>query len=374
MYETEDILHFESEFDTDYEDRAVSSRGYFLETFPIESVGALELDDYVIGNGTSSFCTCVEVKTKPWASIQGSTALKFGIYFGKTKSDPEKKYRYSGKFGDSTEQAFASVKASLLDLLDSGRRKDFMAIDANNLSQMFKAKILSLYFPEDYLNVCSKEHLALFANALKLPPGLYASEMQHLLVLEKYKNQLTAHWSNPKYMRCLYTMYMKDGSNNTNQERFKKPTSKKSVEVDFDKVLRERDLIGKLSEDFAFAWEKNRLIGLGYKSLVPKIEDRRNFPADGFDYISHSSPSQKRYIEVKSVGYNHSEQSYRFFLSGNELKISQQAEKLEHYYFYLVFYGKEGQPERVVAKLASELYLQSNLEPCAYTVSFEFTD
>jgi len=43
-------------------------------------------------------------------------------------------------------------------LLDLGQKcaentPDFSALDENPLSQMFKAKILSLYFPERFLNV-----------------------------------------------------------------------------------------------------------------------------------------------------------------------------------------------------------------------------
>ena len=37
------------------------------------------------------------------------------------------------------------------------------AFDANRLSQMFNAKILSLYFPNRFLAVCSKEALEVLA-------------------------------------------------------------------------------------------------------------------------------------------------------------------------------------------------------------------
>jgi len=374
MYTTDDFLAFDKVFDTDYEDKAVSSRGYFLEKFPINSVDSLELDDYVIGKGTPSFCACVEAKSRTWANIQGSTAFKFGIYYGKTNSDPQKKYRFTEKFGDNEEQAFSSVKKSLLELLNAGEEKDFRRIDKNKLSQMLKAKILSLYFPETYLNVCSKEHLELFSHKLSMPPGLYTSEIQNKLIQEKNLNPTTKHWSNPKFMSFLYTRYTKKGPHNTIKESFKKPKLKKSMEVDFDSIVCERNRIGELSEEFAIAWERNRLIGLGYESLIEKIEDRRKYPADGFDYLSYSSPGQIRYIEVKSVGKNYADGSYRFFLSANELKVSETVQKSQGYYFYLVFYNKAGDPERVVAKQAKDLYQCSSREPSAYTVSFESAD
>lgn len=100
------------------------------------------MDDYVIGKGTDSFCAYVEPKTKAWANIEGATASKFGIYFGRTKSDPKKQYRFTRKFGDTRSEAFMEVKKALLDLIEAGKAKDFSSIDNNLLSPMFKAKIL----------------------------------------------------------------------------------------------------------------------------------------------------------------------------------------------------------------------------------------
>lgn len=76
------------------------------------------------------------------APLQGATSFKFGIYFGRTKSDPTRKYRFTEKFGTTEGDAFAAVRVSLVDLvvLGAADAPDFAAIDANPLSQMFKAK------------------------------------------------------------------------------------------------------------------------------------------------------------------------------------------------------------------------------------------
>jgi hypothetical protein len=47
----------------------------------------------------------VESGTKAWANIQGPTSFKFGIYFGKTRSDPTRKYRFADKFGTTEKDA-----------------------------------------------------------------------------------------------------------------------------------------------------------------------------------------------------------------------------------------------------------------------------
>ncbi len=155
------LRDFESAYDVTHEDIAAQARGEFLNAFPITSLSHLELDNYVIGHQRPTFCAHVEAKTRPWANIQGATSEKFGIYFGKTKTDPEKKYRFTRRFGDTRDDAFRSVKTALLQLIQLGQaaQLDFSEIDKSPLSQMFKAKILSLYFPDKFLNVCSANHL-----------------------------------------------------------------------------------------------------------------------------------------------------------------------------------------------------------------------
>jgi hypothetical protein len=118
------LWEFNRRFDSSYEDVAAQCRGAFLLAFPVKGLRKLTLDDYVIGKGTPSFCTYVEAKTKPWANILVATAMKFGIYFGKTKSDQTMRYRFLKRFS-TKEEAFGSVKANLLALIDAGRSQRF---------------------------------------------------------------------------------------------------------------------------------------------------------------------------------------------------------------------------------------------------------
>jgi len=184
----DDELHdFSQKFDTAYEDNALSTRGQFLHSYPLSQLKNITLADYVIGKGTASFCACVEAKTKAWANMQGANAYKFGIYFGKTKSDPSTKYRFTKKFGKSKSEAFNAVKEALLSLVQAGKSKKFREIDENPLSQMFKAKILSLYFPGVYLNICSSEHLEHIAFGMGIQEQQFVSQYQHLLVEKKWR-------------------------------------------------------------------------------------------------------------------------------------------------------------------------------------------
>lgn len=116
------------------------------------------------------------------------------------------------------------------------------------------------------------------------------------------------------------------------------------------------------------------MVGIGYEELVKKIEDRRDIPSYGYDYLSFNAPGHERYIEVKSVGQEKKEEYYRFFLSENERAISIKKEYSKDYYFYLVIYGKNGMPCDILVKHAKELYSNSEITPCAYVVRFNLED
>lgn len=370
-----ELIEFSKNFNTSYEDDSVIARGEFIHAFPMNKLKNISLDEYVIGKNTPSFCAWVEPKTKTWANIMGATALKFGIYYGKTASDTARQYRFSQKFGNSKEEAFHNVKNALLLLVNAGKSKDFEAIDENPLSQMFKAKIISLYFPEIYLNVCSEEHLRKIASKLQLPSSSFISEYQNLLYEEKLKNNVTKDWSNPKFMAFLYDKFMGKHLSPLWTKEIKKPPKKKiRRRINFEDSQANRDAIGKISEEFAIAWEKNRLVGLGYEALVQKIKDRRDIPSYGYDILSFSAPEKERYIEVKSLGFDRQEECFRFFISDNEFKTSQSSAYGPDYYFYLVRYGKDGKPQDLLAKNVKDVYSNSEISPCAYIVRLQIED
>jgi Domain of unknown function (DUF3883) len=362
------LRKFDDDFDSSFEDVAAQSRGAFLRAFPVGRLQRLTLDDYVIGKGTPTFCAYVEAKTKPWANILGATAIKFGVYFGKTKSDATMRYRFLTRF-KTKEDAFTTVKTNLLELIETGRSQRFPDVDDNPLSQMFKAKILSLYFPDKYLNVCSKDHIEALASEFDISDNAFVSEQQHLLLEAKLHNGITRDWSNPKFMTFLYNTYIRSPGDRMHLKKFRK---RKYPKIDVDEMLENRKKIGEMSEAFALKWEKERLFGAGRKNLIKLIEDCRDTPACGYDFLSHTAPDQARFIEVKSAGRNRAGAGYRFFLSETQHEISLRAEVEDRYYFYLVFYDKEGNPSDLKAWKAAELYAISELGPNGYVVAFDW--
>ena len=365
------INSFDEEFSTDYENLALTARGEFIRRFPLNKLSEMTLDNYVIGKGAPTFCAMVEAKTKAWANIQGATSSKFGVYYGVTKSDSEKKYRATRKFGGNVEEAFTNVKKALIDLIDAGKVKNFRSIDENPLSQMFKAKILSLYLPDAYINICSKDHLRDIARSLEIPIQNYISAYQAALIEKKKSNDITEGWSNPKYMSLLYSNLSLDNTEKASDIKISEPNSKNRPRVNFEDIEKNRREIGKISEKYALDWEEKRLFGIGHESLIKRIKDRTDRPSYGYDFLSYSSPGVSRYIEVKSIGRDRGNNCYRFYLSENEKIRSLSKELNSEYYFYLVFYNSDGEPCNVIVRSANQLYEIGDVIPCNYEVRFE---
>src|SRR5260370_27995101 len=158
-------------------------RKQFLRKFPQDKLSDLDIDQYVEGKGNKdSFCNWLENHLVELGSMSGATAIKFGIYYGRKKSDPVVTYRFVPKFGSSKDAAFNRIKQELVDLLSAGKTKNFAAIQNSMLSPMFKGKILSIYYPDDYLNIFSRAHLEFYLLKLSIS---FAKEEDDTLLRQK---------------------------------------------------------------------------------------------------------------------------------------------------------------------------------------------
>jgi len=148
-----------------------------------------------------------------------------------------------------------------------------------------------------------------------------------------------------------------------------KPRARKHRRVDFEEMQKQAAEIGRIAEEYALKWEKERLAGARLEHLIDKLEDRRDRPGYGHDFLSHSADHVQRYIEVKCVAKL--SDGYRFFLSDNEHQTSLSAEHCSGYYFYLVFFAGSCNPVEVLAIVADQLYPRAELLPSSYEVRFD---
>lgn len=365
LYMAEQIAKHWRTLQKEYKDELDDSerlRREFVARYTVSKIRNLTLEEYVIGmgSGNCSFCYRLERKMDRLGSILSSTPSKFGVYYGKRgKNDTEKKYRVAGRWGDSLEKAFDSVKETITNLLKDAERSDFIAVEKNRLSPMFKGKLLFVYHPDRFAPIYSKEHLLHFAASLDLS-GAFRSEVEIQRALMEYRATWPELSSQPAllYMRLLYLMfgYPPDKKTDPSGEvelplldsavagvKFidQMPAfdpselnkSKRSGKIDYEFQQRQFKRIGDRGEALVVELEKRRLINQNRCDLADRIihVSQENDRA-GYDILSFDEDGTERQIEVKATtGANLSQ---GFYISANELE---QAKALPNYYLYIVF-------------------------------------
>jgi len=358
-----------------------SQRISFVNFFNEKKIRSMEIDEFVSGTTLPkerpNFCNTLERQLDGLGKIIGSTAFKFGVYYGQRKSDSVIKYRHTKKFGDNHLQAFENVRNEILSLLEAGKSQDIKKIVSNKLSTMFKGKILSSYYPERYLNVFSDEHLDFFLIQLDIDSKelIKRNPVIKREALLEFKNQdpIMVNWSVDLFGNFLYTEYpgrppkRKENRNDiladyrtplfpTNQKaefieldldfldiskNSNKSNEKKRVKIDYEQENRRLRKLGDRGEKLVFDEEVRFLKGNGRTDLAEKVQ-RVSLISDsyGYDILSFELDGTPKYIEVKTTTSKIGRTS--FYISSNELEVSK---SIENYYFYIVFEVKSAFPK-----------------------------
>jgi len=379
-------------------------REQFLKKFPQKRIPKLALSKYALGGNRSeeSFCYWLENRLKGLGNIHGATAFKFGIYFGRTKSDPIRKYRFRKKFGNDKDEAFQKVKEAIINLLDAAKKEDIGSIRENPLSPMFKGKILSTYYPDKYLNIFANEHLEYFLDKLKIPYEEAQDEIdkRQLLIDFKNKDEVMSEWTIYEFSKFLYDSFGRPSRKENAPEALKEyiessrdypkikevnaefvdlrinpenpevktgKTKRGGRTIDFEKENKNHKLLGNRGELIVFNLEKQYLRDIGRKDLAEKIDwvSKRD-DSLGYDILSFEETGEEKYIEVKATKQSPDSQA-TFLISSNQYE---KAKKLSNYYFYVVFNAKSTTPK--VWKIKNPLNYENNgltLTPINYRVA-----
>ncbi|UBB90046.1 DUF3883 domain-containing protein [Candidatus Kaistella beijingensis] len=332
----------------------------------------MPLDTYVLGKSHTDvkfhFCYTTERSLDRLGRIIGSKADKFGVYYGKTKSENEYKYRFTKKWGNSKEEVFINIKHSIVELIEAGKKRDLKTLAKNKISPMFKGKILNVYYPEEYLNVFSDEHLDYFLVLFNLdnPKLIMSNSVYKREALKDFKNsdEIMKDWPMDIFADFLYKYFHpklnkekdfkinKKLDDDYGDQQFPseylaewedlemmqgEPIKKvKSKEVpkdnpDYEKEARKLKKLGDRGEKIVIEMEQKRLTELGFPALAEKVE-KAKYDYLGYDILSYETNGDERYIEVKATRAKVG--TANFFLSSNELET---AEELPNYYIYMVY-------------------------------------
>lgn len=348
-------------------------RKKFTSDYSINKLLTLKKEEYAVGQGESTFCYRIENELNEWGNIHGSPATKFGIYYGKFGEDKSRKYRIGRKeYGDNVDIAFKKIINSITMLIE--KKDDIEVIKKVPISPMFKGKILSVYYPDDFMNIFSSKHLNYFIDNLCIENSS-RSELDKQALLLHYKNsdQVMKKWSVYEFSRFLYKSF---GSPNDEVKEEKLPDELKEFKdkdfppievVNFSYVELTTDELAELSDrkerkrnkiDYINRSKKLKKIGNRGELIVLKAE--RNYlikngkpnlgelveymaekdDSVGYDIKSYNLDGTERLIEVKST--THRVGTNNIYMSANELDV---ATKNSNYYFYVVYEADSKMPK-----------------------------
>ncbi len=345
-------------------------RDDFAKYFNPERLQNMSIEQYALGHELPkkgyNFCYTIERKLDGLGRILGARSDKFGIYYGKTKSDQTYNYRFTKRFGSNKDEAFRNVKEALAKLIKAGKLENIERIVKNPLSPMFKGKVLSTFFPERYLNVFSDEHLEYFLVQLNLDTDNLIRKdavlKREALVAFKNSDKVMKNWSLDLFMSFLYSEYPgrppKENANNedaladfrepkfpstyhaefidlefgdTPESLGKRIGKKPKKNPDYEKEAKLQKRLGNRGEKIVIELEKAYLTSLGRNDLAGKVQ-KTKFDYIGYDIDSFEPDGTPKQIEVKATKSGLGQAN--FFLSSNELAKSQE---LKNYYVYMVY-------------------------------------
>lgn len=387
-------------------------RKRFIELFNLVKLKTMTIDEYIVGKGDKeTFCYWLETELIELGSIKGGSPAdkKFGVYYGITKTDKNKKYRSLPKWGEDPNIAFEKIRAEIISLVENGNDPDSDVLIQNKISPMFKGKILSTYYPEKFLSVFSESHLDYFLNLFNVRFNSKSNPFHKRKLLEKIKisDIVFEKMTLLEFSFFLYKSfppprneYDKKGKNSElrkevellsefkidhfplyenikfnfielNENYINIPhddslKSEESKKVDFELRSSKFKLRGEKGEFYILELEKDFLIKNKREDLALKVSQVSKISDSfGYDILSFEIDGREKYIEVKSTVGNSSE--FSFYITANELAKSK---ILVNYYIYLVFEIDSEHPQ--IAKLKNPFKNNSfKLNPVLFKINLK---
>jgi hypothetical protein len=220
----------------------------FVSDFSMDRILEMKLDEYIAGKhdpqsdevNKSTFCYRLERELGILSGIGGTTALKFGIYFsGKIQN-----YDYNKKKYDSHEKAFDAIKSEIYTILQAGKQfkedknwnnlSEVLERDYNIYSQV-RSKILSVYYPEDFIQIHSLKYLQVILEAFGKP----TIDVKHKLFLTqarllevKNSHPVMKEWNNEDFSHFVWKAVIERKTNaRESDEEYKSSSPKVSLWV-----------------------------------------------------------------------------------------------------------------------------------------------
>jgi hypothetical protein len=150
----------------------------FQERWPIDSLGKMQLSQYVGLKNPDTFCQWIETKTRDLGSIKGHFSNKFGIYKRRDAEEnpqhliSDDEYSWVPFYGDNRKQAFKSIRHEVRHIAQSAQLGQFNYVDSQKINHLTRWKIAFLYSNERIVPIFKKELLWGIAKDLGMPDAV----------------------------------------------------------------------------------------------------------------------------------------------------------------------------------------------------------
>jgi len=141
-------------------------RSEFVNNYPIDAIESMTMDDYLIaksGYGNPhSFCHLLRHELQTLSSMGNAWPSTFELYY-KNGTELDMSTSYKKMFEGDFQKAFDFLKKEIVRLLKAAGEGDYKTVESCKINNSFKAKLISVYFPDLYVPVCVKETLYQYA-------------------------------------------------------------------------------------------------------------------------------------------------------------------------------------------------------------------
>lgn len=255
----EEFINTTSKKYTSMEEAAKLDIEMFVKDYPLSSIENLSIDEYLFHKQNDGYqdTFCTRLQNVRNSSMKTCRPAFYGIYYidGQIKKDRTLK----NKGFSSDEEAFCWQRDQIVALLKAGERHDINQIESIEINSLVKCKLLSVYFPNTYLPMNTKDYIETNLNMLGIA---YLSSEQSVSKNERLKkwkdsNKYASKMSNSMFMYfCDEYLYNKKYSNNDKKVSSDQTVVDYLIEIGFEKT-RTTEYISEFNFNGNYLYIKN---------------------------------------------------------------------------------------------------------------------
>lgn len=199
----------------------------FQQTWTLDRLQTLSLDEYTNTLPTESFCYWIEHKLDEIASIKGGSSYKFGIYkrqntdtlFANNQYQTDGIYAWLKKYGATKNEAFDTIKQHIVAIVRAVQNKKIQLIDDIDMGTAIKWKIAFSYAPDIIIPILKTEKIRRIVRLMGMPNYQQATmyHMQQFLYHAKPPTQNTLDYATELLGEYEHAPFAEEEVNNYHQ-------------------------------------------------------------------------------------------------------------------------------------------------------------